>query len=66
LTITDLEDGVPGQVLTIHQLGSGQPVTINDAGSFVLSNNFTSDAGDTLTLARVAAGFWVEVARSQN
>ena len=66
VTITGLEDAVAGQVLTIHDVGGGGTITINDAGEFVLSANWVSTDGDTLTLARTFGGFWVEVARSVN
>jgi hypothetical protein len=66
MTITDLEDGSGGQVVTIHDLAGGGNVTINDAAPFVLSGNWVSTDGDTLTLARLFTNTWLEVARSAN
>ena len=66
LTITDLTGAQPGQVVTLHQLNTGQPLTIADSGTFVLNGTWISTAGDTLTLARTAGDLWVEVARSVN
>jgi hypothetical protein len=66
LTITDLEEGAGGQVLTIHDLGGGGNVTVNDAAPFVLSGNWTSTDGDTLTVARLFTNTWVELTRSGN
>lgn len=70
MTVTDLEDPVDGQIVTLHRALGAAPVTIADAGSFVLSADWTPSVGDTLTLARTSAavggGFWIEVARSAN
>ena len=67
--ISDLEDGVNGQILVIHDLQGGGTVIVNDGGPFVLAanTNWVSDgAGDTLTLARLFTNTWVEIARSTN
>ena len=65
-TVTDLVDGIAGQILTLHVSQASAGVDITDTGQFVLSGPWVPDAGDTLTLARVGAGFWVEVERSNN
>jgi hypothetical protein len=66
LTITDLEEGVNGQILAIHDLGGAGNVTVNDAAPFVLNGNWVSTDGDTLTLARLFTNTWVELSRSAN
>ncbi len=66
LTITDLVDGVSGQVVTLHDTIGGGNVTINDGAPFFLSANWISTDSDTLTLIRVFGSIWVEVARSVN
>lgn len=66
LVITDLDDGVPGQVVTVMSVGCGGSLAVNDAGFFELSANFLDATGlDTLTLVFDGA-VWYEVARSVN
>ena len=66
VAIADLEDGVNGQILAIHDLQGGGNVTVADAGPFVLSGAWASTDGDTLTVARLFTNTWVELTRSGN
>lgn len=64
-TITDLDDGVTGQVVTIM---ADHSVTITDGTNLYLnsSGNFVMGASDTLTLICRADNKWYEIARSNN
>ena len=64
-TITDFDDGTPGQILTIL---SEHAITITDGTNIFLlgSGNFAMNATDTLTLVQKADGKWYELARSDN
>jgi hypothetical protein len=61
--VTNLQDGIQGQIVTI--IHGGTNVDINDGGNFVLAGNWNPDDSDTLTLVK-SAGSWVELARSAN
>jgi len=64
-TITDFDDGVVGQTITIIAEHS---ITITDGTNIFLSGsgNFAMTATDTLTLIQKADGKWYEVARGDN
>lgn len=64
-TITDFDDGVPGQVIEIH---SEHAITITDGTNILLagSADFVMAATDTLTLRQKADGKWYETSRSVN
>jgi parallel beta-helix repeat protein len=65
VTITDFDDGVVGQTITIL---AAHAVTITDGASIILngSGNFAMAASDTLTLTMFDDQVWQEVARSDN
>ena len=64
-TITDFDDGVEGQVITVV---SEHTITITDGTNIFLSvgGNWTMTATDTLTLMCKADNKWYEVSRSDN
>lgn len=62
-TITDFDDGVDGQEITV--IFSDANTTVSDAGNLALSAAFTSTANDTLTLIRRGT-VWFEKCRSAN
>jgi len=64
-TITDFDDGLEGQVITIL---SEHAVTITDGTNIFLngSANFVMASTDTLTLVQKSDGFWYEQSRSVN
>jgi len=64
-TITDFDDGVEGQVITIV---SEHAITITDGTNIFLngSANFVMAATDTLTLICKADNKWYELSRSDN
>lgn len=64
-TITDLDDGVVGQTITIL---SAHAITITDGTNILLngSANFVMAAGDTLTLSMINDQVWEEVSRKVN
>lgn len=64
-TITDFDDGVTGQVITIV---SAHSITITDGTNIFLSGsaNFDMVATDTLTLVQKDDGKWYELSRSDN
>jgi hypothetical protein len=62
--VTNLTDGVPGQVVTIV---AGPNVDIADTGFFFLNGAFAPlDINNTLTVIKTSTNAWVEVARSDN
>lgn len=64
-TITDLDDGITGQIVTII---SEHAITITDGTNIFLngSANFVMAATDTLTLICKADNKWYEISRSDN
>lgn len=64
-TITDFDDGVTGQIITIV---SEHAITITDGTNIYLSGsaNFVMAATDTLTLICKADNKWYEISRSDN
>lgn len=64
-TITDLDDGYEGQIVTL-KFSDGN-TTIQDGTNFQLSGgaNFTSSADDTMMLISIG-GIWYELSRSVN
>jgi hypothetical protein len=64
-TITDFDDGVTGQIITII---SEHAITITDGTNIFLngSGNFVMAATDTLTLICKADNKWYEISRSDN
>lgn len=63
-TITSLDDGRPGQMVTIV-FGDANTM-ISDAGSFHLAGGFASTPDDTLQLESTDGTNWYEVGRSVN
>lgn len=63
--ITDFDDGVEGQIITIIAEHS---ITITDGTNIFLNGsvNWAMTATDTLTLIQKANGHWLEVARSDS
>ncbi|MDA9564172.1 hypothetical protein N9R81_05825, partial [Flavobacteriales bacterium] len=64
-TITDLDNPVAGQIIRIIVNG-GTPPTINDAGNFNLSGNWTPGVNDVLELFVRADNDYVEISRTNN
>lgn len=64
-TITDFDDGITGQIITII---AEHTLIITDGTNIFLngSANFTMNATDTLTLIQKADGKWYEIGRSDN
>jgi len=64
-TITDFDDGVEGQVITLIAAHS---ITITDGTNIFLSGsaNFVMSATDTLSLIQKADRKWYEISRSDN
>jgi hypothetical protein len=64
-TITDIDDGITGQEITIIAEHS---LSITDGTNIFLSGsvNFSMTATDTLTLVQKADGKWYEVSRGDN
>jgi hypothetical protein len=64
-TVTDFDDGIEGQLITII---SAHALTITDGTNIFLSGsaNFVMAATDTLTLVCKADNKWYEVGRSDN
>jgi hypothetical protein len=64
-TITDFDDGVTGQIITLI---AEHAITITDGTNIFLngSANFTMAATDTLTLICKADNKWYEISRSDN
>ena len=64
-TITDLDDGITGQIITII---SEHSITITDGTNIFLSGsaNFEMVATDTLTLICKSDNKWYEIGRSDN
>lgn len=63
--ITDFDDGVVGQTITIQATGNititnGTPILLSGAGNFAMTAN------DTLTLTMFTDQVWVETSRSVN
>jgi len=59
--ITDFDDGVVGQTITVKAKTS---ITITDGGDLELVGNFTMTTGDTITLTMLETGKWSEISRS--
>lgn len=64
--ITDLDDPVAGQVLTICGGSDTNSSTITDGGNFALSGNFTAALDDCITLLVQADNDYVELNRVNN
>ena len=64
-TITDFDDGILGQIITVRATSS---ITIADGAAIVLagSADFAMGADDTLTLAMFIDQQWHEISRSDN
>ena len=65
LTITNLDDGVNGQIVGLYCSNAGNPPAINDGGNFRLAGNFVGSQYDVLVVVRVN-GIWYELTRSAN
>jgi hypothetical protein len=59
--ITDFDDGVVGQTITVKAKTS---ITITDGGDLELAGNFAMTTGDTITLTMLETGKWSEISRS--
>ena len=64
-TVTDFDDGVEGQIITVI---SAHAITITDGTNIFLSGsaNFVMAATDTLSLMCKADNKWYEIGRSDN
>jgi hypothetical protein len=64
-TVTDFDDGVEGQIITVI---SAHAITITDGTNIFLnaSGNWTMASTDTLTCVCKADGKWYEMSRSDN
>jgi hypothetical protein len=64
-TVTDFDDGVEGQIITVM---AAHALTITDGTNIFLSGsvNFVMAATDTLTLVCKADNKWYEIGRSDN
>lgn len=65
LAITNLDDGIEGQEVTLVVTGSANTPTIADSGNFNLSAAWAPGTGDTLKLVLVGST-WIEVSSSNN
>jgi len=65
-TITQLDDAIAGQVVTIIITSATNSSQISNGGNFKLSANFTPNADDTLTLYTSDGTTWHELSRSAN
>ena len=61
--ITDFDDGVVGQTITVKAKAN---ITITDGGDLELAGNFAMTSGDTIRLAMLETGVWSEIGRSDN
>lgn len=64
--ITQLDNAVAGQVITIIGAGGTNPATIADSGNFNLSAAWSGGADDALTLVTPDGSTWYETGRSTN
>ena len=64
--ITQLDEAIAGQVVTIIITSATNSSTIADSGNFKLSAAFNPNADDTLTLYTSDGTTWHELSRSAN
>lgn len=64
--ITQLDNAVSGQQVTLVATSATNPSTITDGGNFALSANWTPDVDDTITLFTANGTAWREISRSAN
>ena len=64
--ITQLDDAIAGQVVTIIITSGTNPSRITDGGNFKLSATFAPNIDDTLTLYTSNGTTWHELSRSAN
>ena len=64
--ISQLDDAIPGQRVTIIATNATNPSTLADSGNFTLSAAWAPGIGDTITLATANGTAWYEVCRSDN
>tara|TARA_Y100001937_G_C6967190_1_gene261571 strand:+ start:150 stop:569 length:420 start_codon:yes stop_codon:yes gene_type:complete len=64
--ITQLDDAIAGQVVTIIITSGTNSSTIADSGNFKLSAAFNPNADDTITLYTSNGTTWYEISRSAN
>ena len=64
--ITDFDNPVVGQIITIIIGNATNPSTITDSGNFALSANWTPDLDDVITLFVKADNDYIELSRSAN
>ena len=65
-SITQLDDAIAGQVVTIIITSGTNPSRITDGGNFKLSATFAPNIDDTLTLYTSNGTTWHELSRSAN
>jgi len=63
-TLTNLDDGQNGQVVTILSINNGTSIT--DGGNFVLAGNWAPDGKDDIITLRYNGVTWIELSRSDN
>ena len=64
--ITDLDNPVVGQTVTIICGHATNPPSIADGGNFKMEGNWTSDIDDSITFFVKADNYYVEISRSAN
>lgn len=64
--ITQLDDAVVAQIVTLRATSATNPPTIADSGNFNLSAAWAPGVGDNITLFAITATTWEELARSNN
>jgi len=64
--ITQLDDAIAGQIITIIITSATNSSTIADSGNFKLSGAFSPNADDTITLYTSNGTTWHEISRSAN
>lgn len=63
-TITNLDDGYEGQIVTI--IGQHSTTQLTDGGNLGLAGNMVLDVGDTIQLVSLDGTQWYELGRSNN
>ena len=64
--ITDLDNPIVGQIVTIIVGNAGNPPTITDGGNFALSAGWTPNLDDVIVLFVQADNDYIEISRSAN
>jgi hypothetical protein len=67
VTVTQLDDGYVGQIVTIYSGHATNAIQIDDGGNFALSANWDPDGvAETITLGCWVLNKWTEISRSDN